>query len=76
MSFKCELCGSEEKGVRNFYKNQAEGTIGFAIEEYCKGCDTALADIPHVLDDQKTMERVLKNYLSSKQTIRDENDEK
>ena len=60
----CPLCGGTEIGVRNFYKNQAKGTIGFAVEEYCKGCGVALSSIPHILETRA----LLKKNLSSKQT--------
>jgi len=74
--WECPLCGGTKIGVRNFYKNQAPDTIGFAIEEYCEGCGVTLANIPYILEDKSMLAKTVKillhsKYDASKQTQRE-----
>jgi hypothetical protein len=61
--WKCPLCGGTKIGIRNYYKNQPEDTVGFTIEEYCDGCGIALSSIPHILETKKYMEKHLKEIV-------------
>ena len=57
--WKCPICGGTIIGVRNYYKNQPKETVGFAVEEYCKGCGHALADIPRIYERKQRFMRRL-----------------
>ena len=62
----CPLCGETRIGHRNFYKNQAPDTIGYADEEYCEGCGVALANIPHVLEDREQLKKIISVWQTDK----------
>jgi len=58
--FICPICGGTEVGIRNGYKNQPEGTIGFVIEEYCKKCGVTVSNIPHILNNRDKLQQIVK----------------